>query len=59
MSKDPPSRGHRKTEAITIGLYPTDNELLDWVCEQIGCSRSDAVRRAITLLAGVVGQVRR
>jgi hypothetical protein len=36
-----------KTVTVTVSLYPGDVELLEWLAEFLGASRSDAVRTAV------------
>lgn len=42
---------NRKTVPLTASLYPADSEMLDAISEFLGCSRSEAVRSAIRIMA--------
>lgn len=42
---------NRKTKQMPIQLYPADAEMLDLIVEYLGCSRSEAVRSAIRIMA--------
>lgn len=42
---------NRKTVSITASLYPADRELLDMIQDHLGCSRGEAIRSAIRIMA--------
>lgn len=40
-----------KTVNMTVSIYPGDKELVDWLMEYLGSTKSDVVRSAIRALA--------
>lgn len=41
----------RQTWSLSISCYEQDVELLNWLTEYLGCSKSEAVRTAVRLAA--------
>jgi hypothetical protein len=44
-------RKERKQKDLTIPVYPTDLELVEWLKDFLGCSRAEAVRTSIRSFA--------
>ena len=45
-------REDRKMRDLVVTVYPTDLELLEWLQEFLGCSKSEAVRTALRSFSG-------
>lgn len=45
-------RKERRLKDITLTFYEADMELVEWLQEFLGCSRSEAVRSAVRSFAG-------
>jgi hypothetical protein len=45
------NRGDRKLKDLVVGAYERDHELIQWITEFLGCSRSEAIRTAIRSFA--------
>ncbi len=41
----------------TINFTAGDIDLLDWLCEYLGCSQAEAVRSAVRSFAGQLSQI--
>lgn len=55
MSRDAPS-ANGKTLGLSFSLYPGDDELIKYIQDKIGCSRSEAVRSAIRTYAALLAR---
>lgn len=47
--------GSKKTSTVAVSLYEKDAQLLNWLTEYLGCSKSEAVRSAVRHMASHVG----
>lgn len=60
MKPYPENAGKKhKTRNLTVSLYPGDHELVEWMVEFLGSSRSDAVRAAIRAFAMSLQEIER
>lgn len=44
-----------RKQSASFTLADQDNRAIDWMAQELGCSRSDVVRRAIRLVATDMG----
>lgn len=54
-----PKHVHGLGTIVGVRLRPGDLEQLDWVCEQMGMSRSDVVKRALAAYTAQLLAVRK